>query len=251
MAISGVMTARVWHRAGEGDAALYWSNVWELNSTYEELDTAQLDAVMDALAQFHRTLLMQPFHLDHIVLGTYVEDGKPYDPNVFRVGQYNAPGIRGGSVTNTTILPLVNVIRVSKEVSYGRSGALLLRGMLTEADTVSNSLTGLVSFADLAGLSLEIQSAYNAMAGDMASVGVQVVMASGEPPEISTRLVNNVLVKTLGKKNLRNKVRPRYSNDLLGKIKRALDTLQENQGALEIVRDTLSGLEWLAPLLLG
>lgn len=251
MALSNHLSVRVWQQAGTGDTSINWANTHEVSLTVDSVDIGTAEAIADAFALFHRQFLFQPFRVSHVVVSTYAEDSKPYDPEALYVKGYQLSGLRGGSVANQGVLPLVNVLRLQRETGFGRPGGILLRGYLSESDVLSPELTGLSQLADIGAVQDNVDSAWETLSGTLDNVGAQVCMISGPGNGNVVRPVQKLSVVGLGKKNLRNKVAPRFGGGLLGDIFRAINTVADNPAALEAIKNALMALEWLGPLLAG
>lgn len=251
--IGSVFSARVVFRAGDGDTALYWYCNHEFSSANPVLSDIDISVLASALGGFHRNLLLNPFYVDRIILSSYAEDGKPYDPESFAVRTINQRGLLAFGTTVTDALPLNQVLRVRRDVQRGRPGAMLLRGLLAEGDITSDPLSGRVTLADQPGLQTLVSDAYAALDDSLNVIECQMVMARGpeSDPFQQLRNVETLTVVGLGQKQLRNKVSPRYGGGLFGDILRAIDAVKESAPALEAIAEALNALGFLLPLLAG
>lgn len=198
------VSVEVTMRAGAGDAAIYWSNTWELDAGFSGLLTTPA-LVADAFADFHNRLLRSPFRVDHVVLSTYAPDSRPYDPDALYVKPY---GINPGQlVGGNTDLPLTTTLHIRKQVGSGRLGHLLLRGALGEED-ISSGSSGIAVLADPAGWQTKISTAWTQLQTDLGS-GVVASLTSGKPTASLRREVLDLIVVGPSYKGLRTKRKSR------------------------------------------
>lgn len=248
-ALEGVVSVRVVMQAGSVDSPIEWFNNHEIQVGEVPLGAVEIDAVCSAFVGFHSSLLLTPYIITRVILSSYAEDGKPYDPETLAIRLFNTHGSAFGVDGATQGLPLSNILRVQRDVERGRPGAMLLRGFLTETMIASDALTGVVRLTSLNDVQEIVSDAFSVLETALTNAGCSLVMAYGENTPTNVREVLGMTVRGVGSKQLRNKVAPRYGSGVYGTIQRALETIKDNAAALEVVKDLLGTLSWLGPLL--
>lgn len=199
--ISALVSASVISRT-RGANPSYWRNTYEFESTSLlpglAVGPADYDALGQALAQAHTTLLSNAYVIDRVVVSSIAQDGEPYAPNTFAVVDAQLDGVfTDGGVE----LPLETTVVVSKEVVAGRSGRVLLRGAIGV-----NSLVEVIGGTVISGPEVDrINAAFAGVIAAAATSGWQMVLA--RQPGLLTAFVRPVTagrVKGLGSKQLRS-----------------------------------------------
>ncbi len=188
----------------DGPVPIRWANTWEVSGG---LDTTQelLDDIADGLALFHKALLLEQYMVEKVVISTLAADGQPYDPETFAVREVGLSGTRGAAGSQPYTLNAC--LLVKKSVAYGRSGSLLLRGMLTEAEV--DGSTGLVKLANVAALQSNFDTAFNlgSLGSYLAGGSGQTKLALITPGTLNNteREITGMVVQRLTHKKLNNK----------------------------------------------
>lgn len=158
-----------------------WANTHEFTAAPGTLgNPADAQAIADAFAAYHRTVLLPQYGVDRVVLSTYGPDF-PFPPG-FSVFPYRASG---QSTAGGRPLPLEVVAYVRRRTQRGRTGKLFLRGALT-----TNSIRG-EEFDTQSGVNFPSaqQQAASALFAGLQSAGANLVMATGPITALQTRTV--------------------------------------------------------------
>lgn len=206
--VGEIFTARAVMRGETAGTPVRWANTHEFRAA-GLTGGLFIDAglVADAVAAFHRALLLTNFYVESVTVSSYAEDGAPYNPDTFLSRTVMERGLYGGQITAeapTTVLPITNTLIVKRQVDAGREGTLLLRGMLSEQDIQSDPLTGAITLVNAAPLQEVVSNAYSALLTGL-NRAADMVLASGSGLSINTRNVSGLLVKGVGNKKLNNK----------------------------------------------
>jgi hypothetical protein len=189
----------------DGPIPLRWATTHEF-STNVGGSSANIDAFVATLLNFHQMLLLEPYQIEKIVVSTLAVDGSPYDPLTFKVYEEGVFGTR--AIPGTDPYMLEACLLITRVVSSGRNGHILLRGMLGEGDISSSG--GRVALADLSAIQTEVATAL----GDSA---LDAYMAPALPEDVQLytirpglldndeRPISNFLPKRLTTKKLNNK----------------------------------------------
>lgn len=155
-------------------------------------------AVVDALGDFHQTVMIDDARIDLITVSTYVQEEGGYDPTSF----INYPTVRNGLRTSLTdALGAKSVVHLGKQVSTGRLGKAHLRLALFEEDvhapsgeTVLLDQEGLNDFYQDAVLSSNMNKLLSSYVGTNVGAFMTMVSAWGSPPVPGSRLVSGLFV---------------------------------------------------------
>lgn len=120
-------TVRVIQSANNG--SVKWANTLEyiVSSDIDE-DGAAL--IAGNVVGAFQAILINQYVVEKVVVSTYTPDGRPYNPDSFVTFPFNLVGLR--SRFGETPVDLAVCLRLDKRASSGRSGRMLLRGVLHE-----------------------------------------------------------------------------------------------------------------------
>jgi hypothetical protein len=174
-----VFTVRIYKRL-EGQE---WANSYEVQATDASSDpTISIGNLRNWLVGLERSIHLTDVFFDRITISTYQPDSQPYDPTRFTSYPIFQQGQRARS---GDALTLAICLFVRREVSFGRSGKLLYRGVLQEND-VAGYRSGLLT-ASITSLQNAINTAWSARPSFW-----RLVMASGVPTPQDVREVINL-----------------------------------------------------------
>jgi hypothetical protein len=176
-----VFTVRIYKRL-EGQE---WANSYEVQATDNSSDpTIPIGNLRNWLVGLERAIHLSDVSFDRITISTYQPDSQPYDPTRFVSFPIFLQGQRARS---GDALTLAICLFVRREVSFGRSGKLLYRGVLQEGD-VAGYRSSLLT-ASINSLQNAINTAWSARPEFW-----RLVMASGTPTPTDVREVVNLRV---------------------------------------------------------
>jgi hypothetical protein len=176
-----VFTVRIYKRL-EGQE---WANSYEVQATEASSDpTIVIGSLRNWLVGLERSIHLTDVFFDRITISTYQPDSEPYDPTTFTSFPIFEAGQRARS---GDALTLAICLFVRREPAFGRSGKLLYRGVLQEAD-VAGYRSGLMT-ASINSIQSSINTAWNARPAFW-----RLVMASGVPTPTDIREVLNLRV---------------------------------------------------------
>lgn len=101
--------------------------------------------------------------IDRIVVGTWVKDSDPYDIDALRTIPYGLFGTREYTLTNVVADELALFIR--KNVSKGRAGKMLMRGMLTVAQLTASSGSWTILATQVGAITTIVDNLWTALSG--------------------------------------------------------------------------------------
>lgn len=133
-----VFTARIYKRLAQRQD-LVWANTYELNVIGSGVGNNEAAAkdVVNLLAEWEAGFHLEGVQFDRGVLSTWVPDGEPYDPFSFVSEPLTA--VLGTRPIGSDRSPLQVCLLVRREVTSGRTGRALYRGVIEEADTLAVS----------------------------------------------------------------------------------------------------------------
>lgn len=137
---------------------------WTTNLYYRANETAIAadtfnDHVTDVVVAL-TPILYRPYQIQSITISTRQPDSDPYNANEFKTYPI---GIQGTKVeTGVSVYTPRFGARVIKQVTSGRSGSYYLRGVLSEANTVSNQQGTRLEAATFLELAAAIDALENA-----------------------------------------------------------------------------------------
>jgi len=189
-----IFTFRVYQRA-LASPTTRWANNYEVrheNGGYQALVNGA-----NALADFHRRMLVPLYEVYRVVISTYTPDtAVPYNPDTVASFDYALQGNTQGTPTDQTV-PLEICVYVKRVTTTGRAGKLMMRGYLAEPSI--QAANGVLSLNP--GLTGSVQSNLNAaLTGSGAdalltgSGGLRMVLARGAPLPTNVREVNALVV---------------------------------------------------------
>lgn len=111
------------------------SDEWTCNIEMDyagAIDAGEVESAALGMAAGLADILLENVVIDRIVASTWLEDSAPYDPSTLRVIPIGINGTKEFLFTSPVDDDLVLFIR--KSVSTGRSGKIMLRGVLTTAE---------------------------------------------------------------------------------------------------------------------
>jgi len=202
----GAMSVQIICSSDSAKGKLEWRQSLELDAPAGGVGVT-FDLVGQALGGAWRKILRREFTVERVVIGTLAEDGKPYNPDTFAVVPIGLRGTRGIQTSETAnVLPLATVLHVQKIVSSGRLGAMLIRGMLSELDIVSDTNGG-VSLANAASVQTEIDTLFDDMVSGLGGAAT-ISLISGSGLVLTSREVTGLRVKGVSAKGIRNNRKP-------------------------------------------
>ena len=174
-----VFTVRIYKRLDGQE----WANSYEVQAAVASSDpTIMIGNLQNWLIGLERSIHLTDVFFDRITISTYQPDSQPYDPTrfvsipIFQQGQRARSG---------DALTLAICLFVRREVSFGRSGKLLYRGVLQEGD-VAGYRSALLT-ASINSLQNTINTAWSARPASW-----RLVLASGTPTPTDVREVVNL-----------------------------------------------------------
>lgn len=132
-----------------------WVNTYEFRNATAKTDITQYAPIIVALVEFERQLHFTTTQFSRAVLSSWVPDGTPYTPESFYITELQDSA--GARLSGGQELPLNYVLRVKREVEFGRSGHIQYRNCLSEAD--SQSLGGIPFATSPTGLTALLNTA--------------------------------------------------------------------------------------------
>lgn len=206
MANFGAMSVQVICSSDSAKGKLEWRQSLELDAPAGGIGVT-FDLVGQAIGDAWVSILRREFTVERVVIGTLAEDGKPYNPDTFAVVPIGLRGTRGASTSEVgNVLPLSTVLHVQKVVSTGRLGAMLIRGMLSEAD-ISSDANGGVFLTNPSGIQTEIDGMFSAIVTGLAGAAT-ISLISGTGLVLNSREVTGLRVKGVSSKGIRNNRKP-------------------------------------------
>lgn len=202
----GAMSVQVICSSDSAKGKLEWRQSLELDAPAGGIGVT-FDLVGQAIGDAWVSILRREFTVERVVIGTLAEDGKPYNPETFAVVPVGLRGTRGAATSEVgNVLPLSTVLHVQKVVSTGRLGAMLIRGMLSEAD-ISSDANGGVFLTNPSGIQTEIDGMFSAIVAGLAGAAT-VSLISGAGLVLNSREVTGLRVKGVSSKGIRNNRKP-------------------------------------------
>lgn len=206
MANFGAMSVQIICSSDSAKGKLEWRQSLELDAPAGGIGVT-FDLVGQALGSAWQKILRREFTVERVVIGTLAEDGKPYNPDTFAVVPIGLRGTRGAVTSEAgNVLPLSTVLHVQKVVSTGRLGAMLIRGMLSEAD-ISSDANGGVSLTNATGIQAEIDTLFADIQAGLGGAAT-VSLISGFGLVLTSREVTGLRVKGVSSKGIRNNRKP-------------------------------------------
>lgn len=188
------------------NGTLKWANTHEYEATVDVSYGQQVDAA-NQIATAYAKLLLPPYRVERVVISSWVPDGQPYNPDTFNVFQFSLNGQR--TRTGSEPVDLTVCMSYIRSPSGGRTGRMLLRGILTEEMLVW--VAGRANFAppsSLDGVDFQDgeQSLFDLKA--LLTGGMKMVMKSASSTrEILTITRGGIVFKKLNNKFF-NRTRP-------------------------------------------
>lgn len=182
-----VFSVRVYKTSGQ----YMWANTYEIVAVGNEGNANE--AFWTSIAGAFR-VLEQQIHwafvkIDRVVISSYVPDGQPYNPTSF----ISLPaGVFGTYQDTFDIVPASLCVLVRKNVTYGRDGRNLYRGVLSEKDVVGGFPEARLSTQRRSELQDIFNNFYTFL---LQNTIFNVCLASGNPNPTNVRLVNNFVVE--------------------------------------------------------
>jgi hypothetical protein len=169
--------------------ALQWANNYEFRATQDVTfpQTAIIDLV-DRLVDLERPLYPSYIRLDRAVVSTYQPDSRPYNPDTFTTIPINSQGTASFS---SDAMPIEYCIFVRRVVASGRSGKLLYRGALQEADVGTLGLRAVLTSSRVNQLQTQFSQWYASFL--QSQVPFELVMIGGDE-NINVRVVQGLTV---------------------------------------------------------
>lgn len=234
-----IATVAVWMRTESALGPRFWRNTWEVDLGVLGFWATDLASIGQAFGAFHKGLLLEPYQVDHVVVSTYTEDGKPYDPDTFHVEPIEAYGTRVLGGAGEYALPLANTLLCRKAVVRGRQGHLALRGFLSTADIASDD-SGVVRLANKASLQTIVGNRWSTLVSALGTA--KVAMASGATAE-SVREVVDLRVNALSTRQTANRIKTKVpsTSPFAGMAK----LLGDLQGAAEVMNPIIEAFNAL------
>jgi len=174
-----VVTIRIYKNHG----GYVWANNYEVQATQNIPDpTILLPILADRFVTLERALHTTAVTIDRVTVSTYVPDSVPYNPDALATYAYNVPGQRSLS---GDLVALETCLFVRRITNFGRSGRILYRGCLYEADVGVFGYRGIIISSALNS----IRSIINNWAQQGIGQEWRLVLASGSPQPTNIREV--------------------------------------------------------------
>lgn len=248
-----VQCAVVYNRPG-GDKDTEWDMNLEILATDGVTSVERAAGIAIAVQQFATRLMMDPFYVDRIILRDHYYSGD-YNPEKIFIFTSGAEGNREAyclpGPNSAALLPLTNVLNANKQVEFGYPGRLSLRGFLTEADIVSDDVSGAVVLANTSAIQTELSDAYVEFSDALGLLEAYYAMWPENPTLDNWRSVGDLRNPKAGVRQLNNKTGARYPGGLFGDIIRTIETVKDSLPALQAIAEVLDALGFLAPILIG
>lgn len=188
-----VFTARIFKRYNASPTPV-WSNTYELQckiaSSLEDLVTE-----VGNIVAFEQYLELTNVRFDRMVISSYEPDGEPYDPSSFVTVPLAVLGLNDLTGGADEQVPLQVCLFLRREVATGRTGKLLLRGCLEEADIEgsygSYALTNPSAWITKVATAITDSGLDDQLVGGAGNYGL--VMASGSPSATSVRAITGIV----------------------------------------------------------
>lgn len=112
-----------------------WANTYEVRAEGAQTNSVMLRACGDKLVSWEKEMHLNTVQFNRMVMSTWIaEEG--YEPSGFVSVDLDGVGERA---VQGEALPLEVVLKVRREVAYGRYGNVFLRGVLCEGDVSAPS----------------------------------------------------------------------------------------------------------------
>ena len=220
MALSGAVSVEIVYRADAAGEDVYWANRLEIEQDLNGLLSDPTN-IANAFAGAFQSLLLPAFWLDRVVLSTYAQDGRPYNPETLFVYPYNQRGTRPGQNVGAA-LPLTNVLHIRKRVGSGRLGNLFLRGFLAEGDIQSDPNSGAVSLTEPQNIADSINQIYAQLSGALGSTA-GLALISGQGLILQARRVTGFQVAGVSSRKFRTRRKSRLVQNAATQLRDLLD----------------------------
>lgn len=188
-------TVRVIQSANNG--SVKWANTLEYTAT-SDVSTGTAFAIAEEIKNAFTSILINQFAVEKVVISTWVPDGQPYNPDSFIVFPFNVNGTR--SRFPGDVVDLAICLRLDKRAISGRSGRILLRGVLHEG--MLETVGGRFNFRQPGGLDADdFSNAMNNFAQlvTVQSADMSLVSSQGSRP-VSQITIAGVTIKKLNNK---------------------------------------------------
>lgn len=228
-----VASVDVVHRFETPTGPKEWHNRWEIDLGVLGFWANDLSVIAQAFGTFHRNLLNSAFTVDRVVIGTYVQDGTPYDPDTFHVEPIGLAGI-GGTPEGSALLPLSDVLFVRKRTVRGRPGKLYLRGFL-QTNVIESDAGGVTRIKASANLQSAVATQFSTLVGSLGTV--KVALASGAGPD-NVREVDMLQVAGLAQRKTRRAVKP--VAPAASPFRQMADFIGDLQGVAEVMNPIIT-----------
>jgi len=110
-----------------------WANSYEFRATAGG-DEGDLLDLGEIIVNYERALSYTVINFDRLLISTWSEDSKPYDPEAFISSTLTA---LGQAEAGSELLALNTCMSVTRQAASGRFGHLFYRGMLSEGQVGS------------------------------------------------------------------------------------------------------------------
>ena len=159
----GIMVVKTYKSLGGRSSTGQWSNSYEIE-TENAIGSPELDAEVDKLVAFERSIHTAAVHFMSVVVSTWEKEGRTGHPEAVRVRELAGTGAATGTVgteSQQNVLPAEIVLEVKRIAATGRTGRLLYRGAVREdmAQTMGNGNMALQVTA--AGALQDLVDAFN------------------------------------------------------------------------------------------
>jgi len=181
---SSVITVRVYKTFG----GYYWANNYEVQAVQDIPNPGFiLPTLADRFVALERPIHSNSVTIDRVTISTYAPDSRPYNPDTLATYAYNLTGQR---TSNSDAVALEVCLFVRRITELGRSGRLLYRGVLFEADIGTFGYRGVLTTSALNSLRNTINQWYQQGLGEF----WRLVMASGNPNPTNIRPIGRLEV---------------------------------------------------------
>lgn len=189
------LTVRVIQSANNG--TVKWANTLEYVAT-SDIDNDDAFSIANSVAIAIGEMLINQYVVEKVVVSTYVPDSRPYNPDAFISFPFNIRGDRGRFSEDPVDLSIC--LRFDKRSTSGRTGRMLMRGVLHEG--MLRTTGGRFNFMPPGGLDgVDFNDGLSRLADIITLPKAQMAMISS----YGIRNVSNLVVAGITIKKLNNK----------------------------------------------
>jgi hypothetical protein len=189
MSLSTILQGEVFTlRSYKQYAGYSWANNYEIEAVQDIPNPiTELEFIASRIVDLEKTLHLSGVVIDRVTISTYVPDSLPYNPNNVATFPFS---VRATRQIVSEFLPLELCLFIRRNVSFGRDGRILYRGVLMEIDMNSTEFRPLLTANAVSGFQNVINSWRSVGLGN----AFRLVMASGFPAPNNVRPVTSLQV---------------------------------------------------------